>query len=101
MAPRLQLHTADVAMGYVDAAGTPWFNAAQDPPDPASQPDVAGSSAAHGNYKASRARAWFLAACHLLAHTWGASHDDVLAEAHAQVVLRCSPQFQRAFFGRR
>jgi hypothetical protein len=82
----------------VDSQGWPYFNAAHDPADPAASPTAAGTSTQPGRYKADRARTWFLAGCHLVAHTWSAAHDDALAAAVGEVVLHFSSAYKERFF---
>lgn len=44
-----------------------------------------------------RAEAWFLAACHLLAHHWGAPHSPSFDQHFGRVVLRFMPRLAAAF----
>ena len=82
-------------MAFVDSSGVAWFNAARDLPPPAG-----GSLPAEAAGR--RVRAWYLAACHLVAaHACGeeeAAEGDAFADVMGQVAVRYGRRFHEQFF---
>lgn len=114
---------ADEAWGFVDCEGMLWFNAARDrallpateasPSAPvaraASQASTSAPPALNGGgpdpagpevdrrFDRHRAEAWFLAACHLLAHHWGTDHGPCFDQRCGRVALRFVSRLAAAF----
>lgn len=99
---------ADECWGYVDGEGVLWFNAARDSAL-LPRPSASGSSAAASlaaaqqankggrQFDRQRAEAWFLVACHLLAHHWGTQHGHSFEQRCGRVTMCFHARLTAAF----
>ncbi|KAL4433843.1 hypothetical protein ABPG75_000284 [Micractinium tetrahymenae] len=123
---RLYYDPSDDEWGFVDCMGMLWLNAARDrcllpsaaggsgtatAGAPGASSSAAASAASSGASTAAssvanppdrrfdrrRAEAWFLAACHLLAHHWGAEHGPAFEQRCGRVALRFHARLAAAF----